>query len=201
MCRGSRTLVAACTGVVLTLLLSAPMALAHDGASPQSSLRQGFFHPLLGVDHLAAMIAVGLLSAVLLRGSIWRLPLAFVGALLLGGIAGFNGFELVGTEFWVMGSLVAMGAALLTRMRIGLRWALLAVAFFGFAHGNAHGLELPVAASAPGYAAGFMLASILCHVGGVALGLTVMRSRWSANLFRVGGALLAGEGALLLIGA
>jgi urease accessory protein len=177
------------------------VALAHEEASLQDSLKQGFFHPLFGADHLAAMVAVGLLSAVLLRGSIWRLPLAFVGALLLGGIVGFNSLELIGTELWIMGSLVAMGAALWTRMQIGLRWALFAVAFFGFAHGNAHGLELPVTASAPEYAAGFVLASILCHLAGVGLGFTVARSRWSANLLRVGGALLVGEGALLLISA
>ncbi len=118
------------------VLLPAQMASAHEDAPSPNSLEQGFLHPLLGIDHLAAMIAVGLLSAVLLGGAIWRLPLAFVAALLVGGIAGFNGLELVGTELWVMGSLVAMGAALMTRMTLRLGWALLAVAFFGFAHGN-----------------------------------------------------------------
>lgn len=195
-----RKITAACVGAVLMVLLAAPIALAHDGPpAPQSSLQQGFLHPILGVDHLAAMIAVGLLSAVLLRGAIWRLPLAFVGGLVLGGIAGFNGFELLGRELWVMGSLVAMGAVLITRTAIGLSWALVPVTFFGFAHGNAHGLELPVAASPTGFASGFVLASVLCHVGGIALGVMARRSRWSANILRVGGALLVGEGTLLLV--
>ena len=195
----TRTLTAASPAAVL-MVLSVPMASAHGGAAtPQSSLEQGFLHPLFGVDHFGAMVAVGLLSAVLLRGAIWRLPLVFVGALLVGGIAGFNGFELAGRELWVMGSLVAMGAVLLTRTSIGLPWAFLAVAFFGFAHGNAHGLDLPAAASPAGFASGFVLASGLCHAGGIALGVVAKRSRWSANILRVGGALLVGQGMLLLV--
>ena len=197
-----RTIAGSSAAALPLLLLPAQVALAHDGAAtPQSPLKQGFLHPLLGIDHLAAMIAVGLLSAVLLRGSIWRLPLAFVAALLLGGIAGFNGFELIGTELWIMGSLLAMGVALILRLSLDLRWTLLAVAFFGFAHGNAHGLELPAATSATGYAAGFVSASIMCHLSGIALGVLVKRSRWSGELLRVGGAVLVGEGLLLLLSA
>lgn len=196
---GTPPAVRAWFAAVLVMLLPAEAALAHEGESLPNSLRHGFLHPLLGMDHLAAMVAVGLLSAVALRGAIWRLPLAFVCALLVGGIAGFNGFELLGVELWVMGSLVALGVVLMTTRSIALGWALLAVALFGFAHGNAHGLELPVAVSATAFTLGFVAASILCHLTGVAIGVYAQRSRWSKSIVRTGGASLVGGGALLLL--
>jgi urease accessory protein len=191
----------ACSATLLMMLVPAPSALAHEGASLPNSLKHGFLHPLLGIDHLAAMVAVGLLSAVSLRGAIWRLPLAFVCALLVGGVAGFNGLELVSVELWIMGSLILMGVVLITTKSVGLRWALVAVSLFGFAHGNAHGLELPAGVSATAFTAGFTAASILCHLAGVSLGILAQRSRFSASMLRVGGAFLVGAGVLLLLNA
>lgn len=168
------------------VLLQAAPAHAHEGRLDlEASFQQGFLHPITGFDHLVAMVAVGLLSGVLGGRSLVTVPALFVAFLLVGGVFGFYAFELIGVELWIVGSLILLGVVLagITNPSQPLMYA--AIALFGFAHGNAHGLELPLASSALGYAAGFAIASVICHVSGIVLALAASRSPWGEAPIRV----------------
>jgi urease accessory protein len=185
--------------VALALLCAAP-AYAHDQKLDLSaSFHQGFLHPITGPDHLIAMIAVGLLSGVLGGRAVLTVPALFVTYLLIGGVFGFAGVELVGVELWILGSLVLLGVVLARAAAPRRTLTVAAVAFFGFAHGNAHGLELPLASSATGYAAGFVLASAVCHATGVLLALGATRTPWGQAPVRMMG--LATIGAAVFLGS
>lgn len=167
------------------VLLHVDPAHAHAGRlGLEASFQQGFLHPITGFDHLVAMIAVGLLSGVLGGRSLVTVPALFVAFLLVGGVFGFYAFELLGVELWIVGSLILLGIVLagVTKPSRPLMYA--AVALFGFAHGNAHGLELPLASSALGYAAGFATASALCHASGIVLALAASRTPWGRTPIR-----------------
>jgi urease accessory protein len=167
------------------VLLHVEPAHAHTGRLDLgASYQQGFLHPVTGFDHLVAMIAVGLLSGVLGGRALVTVPALFVAFLLVGGVFGFYGYELLGVELWIVGSLILLGIVLtgVTKPSRPLMYA--AVAVFGFAHGNAHGLELPLASSALGYAAGFATASVLCHASGIVLALAASRTPWGRTPIR-----------------
>jgi urease accessory protein len=175
-------------------------ALAHETRpAPDLGLREGFLHPVLGPDHLVTMIAVGLVSIVLGGVAIWRVPAVFVLALVVGGVAGYWDFELVAVELWIVGSLAIIGVVLLTRARPKLSWARVAAALFGFAHGNAHGLELPVAAGPVGFAVGFTLASLCCHMTGIGIGALVARTRHAEVMLSGIGCAVLGTSAFVWI--
>jgi urease accessory protein len=167
-------------------LLSAQPAYAHDGSlGVTASFEQGFLHPITGFDHLLAMLAVGLLSGVLGGRAVLTVPALFVTFLLVGGVCGFFTYELVGVELWILGSLLLLGVVLARGAKPGRSVTLVAIALFGFAHGNAHGLELPLASSALGYAAGFAIASCACHASGILLAYGASRTPWSGATIRV----------------
>jgi urease accessory protein len=191
-------------GVALTGLavaLAAPSAAsAHDqGLDLTASFGQGFLHPVTGPDHLVAMVAVGLLSGVLGGRAVLTIPALFVSYLLLGGVAGFLGLELVGAEWLILASLLGLGAVLAGGVRPDRRVVIGAVALFGFAHGNAHGLELPFAASPAGYAGGFVLASATCHLAGVLLAHVATRPRFAMAPVRALG--MATLGTAIVLGS
>lgn len=159
--------------------LNGESAYAHDsGLDLSASFEQGFLHPLTGVDHLIAMVAVGLLSGVLGGRAVVTVPALFVTFLLIGGVFGFFAIELVGVELWILGSLLLLGVVLARAARPSRPLMFAAIALFGFAHGNAHGLELPLASSAVGYAAGFAIASCVCHASGILVALGATRTPW-----------------------
>lgn len=187
-------------GAIALMLLNGEPAFAHDaGLDVSASFEQGFMHPITGVDHLMAMVAVGLLSGVLGGRAVVTVPALFVTFLLIGGVFGFFAFELVGVEFWILGSLLLLGVVLARTAKPSRPLTLVAVALFGFAHGNAHGLELPLAASAAGYAAGFAIASCVCHASGVLVALGASRTPWRRAPIRVLG--LATSGAAVYMSA
>jgi urease accessory protein len=161
------------------LLLHGESAYAHDASLDLSaSFGQGFRHPITGPDHLIAMVAVGLLSGVLGGRAVVTVPALFVTFLLVGGVFGFYAIELVGVEFWILGSLLLLGLVIAGTAKPSRPLMLLAIGLFGFAHGNAHGLELPLASSAIGYAAGFAIASCVCHASGILVALGATRTPW-----------------------
>lgn len=168
------------------LLLNGESAYAHDrGLGLTASFEQGFLHPITGVDHLIAMVAVGLLSGVLGGRAVVTVPALFVTFLLVGGVFGFFAFELVGVEMWILGSLILLGVVLTRTARPSRPLMLVAIALFGFAHGNAHGLELPLASSALGYASGFAIASCVCHASGILVALGASRTPWRRTTIRI----------------
>ena len=173
-------------GALALLLLNGESAYAHDGGlGLTASFEQGFLHPITGVDHLIAMIAVGLLSGVLGGRAVVTVPALFVTFLLVGGVFGFFAFELVGVEMWILGSLILLGVVLTRTAKPSRPLMLVAIALFGFAHGNAHGLELPLASSALGYATGFAIASCVCHASGILVALGASRTPWKRTPIRI----------------
>jgi urease accessory protein len=168
--------------------MAAP-ALAHTGVSTTHDLTHGLLHPLSGLDHMLAMIAVGLYAAHLGGRSLWLLPAAFVGAMLAGGLLGYSGGELPMVEPAIGLSVVAMGAAIALGVRLPPFAATPVVAAFAFAHGLAHGSEGEALASFASYAAGFVAATVVLHVVGIAVGLVLDRlgSQPAAVLKRAAG--------------
>ena len=179
--------------VALALVLSPVAAFAHEETGQAAGLLAGLSHPLSGLDHVLAMIAVGLWGAVLGPPAIWVLPVAFPMVMAFGGLMGLLGFPLPGVEIGIAVSAVVLGALVLAEVRPPLWLAALIVVFFAIFHGHAHGRELPQGTSALLYSLGFVVATGLLHAFGILLGVA---HRWAAGRRLVqlagGGVALAG---------
>lgn len=174
------------------VLITAP-ALAHPVHGVGSGLAAGLGHPFVGFDHLLAMVAVGLWAARRGGRALWLAPAAFVGAMTLGGLAGFAGAALPASEHLVAGSVLALGLLLALPRTAALAAGVSLIALFGAFHGFAHASELPVQASAWTYAAGFLIATAALHAAGVLAGLRI-----NARALRASGVPIALAGAWLL---
>lgn len=142
-------------------LLSSPLlAQAHPGHG-SGGLSSGFTHPLLGWDHLLVMLAVGLWAAQKFGAARWQIPAAFVGAMMVGGIAGTLGLHVPGVEFLIMLSVPVIGWILIERVKLNDASSAALAAFFAFFHGLAHGAEMPASASAVSFVIGFAVATVL----------------------------------------
>jgi len=151
------------------LALAAGPAAAHPGHDAAFSLVDGALHPFFGLDHLAAMIAVGLWSAVASERADWRWPLAFVAMMALGALLARTGLVIPLVEPMIAGSLVVLGLAVMALIRAPAAIGAVVVAFFALFHGAAHGAEAPAAAF-PAYLAGVLAATALLHAAGIAIG-------------------------------
>ncbi|MES2818542.1 MAG: HupE/UreJ family protein [Pseudomonadota bacterium] len=181
---------------LLTLALLFPaLAWAHPGHEA-SGLLAGIAHPLLGLDHLLAMLAVGLWAAQQQGRARLAMPLTFLACLLLGGLLGFAGLNLPGLESGIAASVLALGLLVALAARPPLGLALPLTALFALAHGLAHGLELPALTSPAGYALGFMAATAGLHGAGFVLVRSLPRA--TAPLVRLAGAGSAAAGLWLL---
>ena len=159
--------------ILLAALILMPLpALAHTGHGPGGFVSGGFMsgvlHPLTGTDHLLAMLAVGLWAASLGGRAVWSLPLAFVTALAVGGIAGVSGLQVPLVEPMILASVVVFGVASAIALRLPPVAALAGTATFAFAHGLAHGAEVSGAFAT--FATGFVLASLALHLAGLLIG-------------------------------
>lgn len=178
-------------------LLAAGQAAAHTGVGATASLAAGLGHPLLGLDHLLAMIAVGVWAGVKGGRAIWLVPGAFLAGMVLGGAAAVVGVALPLVELGIVGSVILLGLAIALDLRLATPLAMAAVALFGTFHGHAHGSEMPADGGGLLYAAGFMIATVGLHIVGIAIGVIASRDV-PPVLVRVGGAAVAALGVLLL---
>jgi len=185
--------------IVLVTVALAPDAQAHILPSDIHGLREGFQHPIGGLDHLLAMVAVGVWAAQMGGNARWRVPSAFVGVMTVGGVLGFGGSHLPGTEFFIALSSVVLGAAIALATRPGLPVAMGLVGAFALFHGYAHGREIPSAASGLAYGAGFILATGVLHAAGFVLAAGLSRMRRDVWV-RVAGGVMACIAAILLLG-
>ncbi|AOG06180.1 hupE / UreJ family protein [Bosea sp. RAC05] len=181
--------------VVIASALAGP-ALAHTGVGAVHGFGAGLLHPLFGVDHVLAMVAVGLWAG--LTGGRARLayPLAFVGMMVLSGLWGMSGAALPGVEIGIAVSVVVLGLAIALRATPPLAAGAAACAIFAIFHGHAHGAELPQGSSGLGYALGFVLATAALH--GAGLGLAGLLAARAPLLARVAGGGLALAGVAIL---
>lgn len=183
--------------ILLALLAIVPTAgFAHTGIGAHGSpFVSGMVHPILGIDHLLAMVAVGFFAAMIGGQARWVYPASFVAAMLAGGFLGFGGAELPIIEPAILASIVVLGAAIAFALRPPLPLTCGVIALFGMAHGYAHGLEGP-ALGGLGYAAGFVIATTGLHAAGLALGAGLSRP----SVARILGGLTAAAGAFLAAG-
>lgn len=182
------------------LLLLAPGAvLAHPGHGEAVGFGHGFAHPIGGLDHVLAMVAVGLLAALRGGPARWGLPVAFMAMMAAGAGLGVFGIGLPFAEAGIALSLVAFGLAIVFAARLPLPALIGLVGVFAVFHGYAHGAEMPETASGLAYGMGFLSATALLHAAGLGLGFLVSAERRRAAPAM--GAAVALSGLTLLAGA
>ena len=168
-------------------------AQAHDGTGLAGGFVAGFLHPVSGLDHLLAMVSVGLWGAFLGRPLIYILPMVFPGMMVVGAAVGMSGMTLPPVEVGIALSVVTLGVMILFAVRAPIAVACAIVGLFAVFHGYAHGAELPSAADPIGYSAGFVVSTGLLHLVGIALG--TLRATPAGTL-----ALRAAGGVIMVIG-
>ncbi|MEZ5508240.1 MAG: HupE/UreJ family protein [Gammaproteobacteria bacterium] len=183
----------------LALLASGP-ALAHTGHGDAHGVLTGLAHPFSGLDHILAMVAVGLWAAQMGRQALWLLPLVFPAVMALGGAAGMAGWALPGIEVGIALSSVVLGLMVLGKVQLPALAASLLVGVLAVFHGFAHGAELPASTSGLQYAAGFVIGTLVLHLIGAGVG-SVHRNKAMEVVLRGLGAGIAAGGALFLSAA
>ena len=156
--------------LALAALMLSSSASAHTETGVAGGLISGFLHPLFGLDHLVAMVAVGLWGAQLQRPAIWLLPITFPAVMAVGGLLGVAGIPLPGIEIGIALSALTLGMMVAISARPPLWIAAVLVGFFAIFHGHAHGAELPDAANPLAYGVGFIISTGLLHLSGILLG-------------------------------
>jgi urease accessory protein len=177
--------------LAIALAITAPgqPAFAHEQAGVGGGLVSGLLHPLTGMDHLIAMVAVGIWGAQLGAPAIWVLPITFPLVMALGGVMGVLHIPLPMPEVAIALSALVLGVAVALRLRLPFVAAAVVVAVFAVFHGHAHGAELPGSANPLAYGVGFVVATGLLHLCGITIGTL---TRWPA-----GARLLQGLGVLI----
>ena len=185
--------------LAITVILLLPLSVsAHTGVGSQNGFISGFGHPLGGLDHLLAMVAVGLWAAQLGGRSAWAVPVSFVALMMGAGILGLSGFYLPYIETGILVSILVLGAMIAGDVRLSALAGSCVVGLFAVFHGHAHGAEMPLAAGAVAYTCGFAAATLLLHLAGIGLGCG-LRKLAVARIQRLAGGLIAFSGICLAV--
>ncbi|MGR5298847.1 HupE/UreJ family protein [Vibrio mediterranei] len=181
------------------LVLISPLAMAHPGSIGSHDFESGVMHPITGIDHVSVMIAVGMLAALFGGQARWRIPLAFVGVMVIGALTGLAGMRVPGVEVAIAGSVVIMGLMLMSGANMSKKMATGLVMIFAAFHGLAHGAEMPFNAQAAHYFAGFVLATSTLHFAGVMIGEVALYFTTNRAFVKVTGVIMALLGGSLLL--
>ena len=149
------------------------VASAHPGVGDPVGLTYGFLHPLTGLDHVLAMVMVGMLAWQLGGRALWLVPGAFVALMAVGGMLGVTGIGVPFVEAGIALSVIVLGAVLALGIRPSVAVAMALVGLFAIFHGHAHGSEMPESAAGFAYGLGFMLATAALHTAGIGLGCLI----------------------------
>lgn len=190
----TRTLPALAAYLALTAFAPAQ---AHLLGASGAGLTEGIAHPFSGLDHLLAMIAVGFWAAQLGGRAVVALPIVFPLMMAAGAVSGGNGLPMPGVEAGVAASVVVLGALVAFGVHLPLLAGAGLVGLFALLHGHSYGTEMPMAASPAGYALGFLGATLVLHLTGIAAGQMVRRQAES-SFARVAGSGTAAAGLVLL---
>lgn len=184
-----------------TLVLLPVTASAHVGVGDAHGFVHGFSHPLSGIDHILAMLAVGLLAVQLGGRTLWLVPLTFVSAMALAGIVGTAGIKVPFVEIGIGMSVVVMGLAIASRLSLPTLVAMSLVGFFAIFHGHAHGTEMTESVSGLAYGVGFVCATALLHAIGVGTGLVIGKAShlYSRPIVQIAGGAMTISGIAILI--
>ena len=193
-----RHLLHSACGVVLLSVLTASPGFAHEQTGVGGGLVAGLLHPLTGLDHLVAMVAVGIWGAQLGGAAIWVLPIVFPLVMALGAVVGILKIGLPVPELVIALSALVLGLAVALRVRAPFVLAAAVVAVFAIFHGHAHGAELPSAANPLAYGCGFVVATGLLHAFGITIGAL---ARWPGGerVIQGVGAAIAALGGYFLV--
>jgi urease accessory protein len=196
MARVFKLISATATAIAITTTI----AQAHSGHGDAAGLLHGFAHPFSGLDHILAMIAVGIIASRLGGKALWLVPTTFVLVLALGGSLGSSGYHLPFAELGIAASVIGLGVMVALNASMPVAIAMGLVGFFAGFHGYAHGVEMPINSSGVVFAAGFMIATTLLHAIGILGGISVERLAANrsvrASQFTGGAMTLAGLGIL-----
>jgi urease accessory protein len=182
--------------ITLALIFSSTNLFAHPLHNEQSGFLNGFFHPLLGLDHILAMVAVGLWAMQTGGKAKWMIPLSFVSIMTLGGVLGMNNISLPFAEIGILISVVVLGVLILAGAKLPVLFSSILVGVFALCHGHSHGAEIPLAASAVTYSLGFALTTVILHLSGIGLGSLINRLS-TEKIVRFSGAMIALAGLIL----
>ena len=185
--------------MLCALILVPGTALAHIGVGETSGFASGFLHPILGMDHVLAMLAVGLWAAQLGGRMTWMAPCAFVAVMILGGVFGMTGGQVPFVEQGILASVLVLGVLIAAAIRPPVVLGVAVVGLFALFHGHAHGTEMPIVADGVAYSAGFALATVLLHAVGIGVGAGLTKLA-QARLARVAGGAIAAMGLYLALG-
>ena len=196
------TLLRALTLAIASTFLVPQLAFAHVGLGDTHDALHGFSHPLSGVDHILAMVSVGLLAANLGGRAIWAVPASFVAMMVIGGVLGMAGFNVPLTEVGIGVSVLVLGSIIALSVRLPVSIAMALAATFAIFHGFAHGAEMPENTSGLLFASGFVVSTILLHGIGIALGMGIARLSQAAShmTLKIGGSAVALVGVALITG-
>lgn len=183
----------------LLLLLACPTLAQAHGVHEGGGFLSGLGHPVLGLDHLLAMLAVGILSAQIGGRAVWAVPVAFLGVMLLGGLMGMQAIPLFTVESGIAISVVLLGVAIAFDRKLPLVLAMFGVGFFALFHGHAHGTEMPAVAMPLFYALGFVAGTAAIHAAGVGVGVASKRFAYGPQVLRIAGVGIAGLGLQFMI--
>ncbi len=188
-------------GAIAITLLIPTVANAHTGVSDPNGFLHGLGHPLGGLDHILAMVAVGLWAAQMGGKALWLVPGSFVLTMASSSVLGHFGLPLPGVEQGILASDFILGLLLLFAARFPLTFSASIVAILAIFHGYAHGAEMPETASGLTYGSGFIISTTALHLAGIGMGLGIDRvqPKLQSLLFRIGGgAVLIGAVAVLM---
>lgn len=188
--------------IVAAAALIPSIALAHSGVGSTAGFLHGFSHPLTGIDHMLAMIAVGIFAYQIGGRALWLVPLTFVLFMVVGGALGVAGINVPYVELGIALSVVLLGAAIALGIAAPLVIAMAVIGVFAIFHGHAHGAEMPVSTNALGYALGFVSSTALLHLAGIGMGMLIGRAgeQREPALIRVAGSLMTVAGLGVLTG-
>lgn len=186
-------------GILMGLFPS--VVYAHDGTPvPFGGFLSGLVHPVLGYDHLLAMLSVGILSAQIGGRAIWTVPATFVCVMAIGGALGLIDIGLTSSELGIAASLVLLGLIIAAERKLPILLAMVGVGFFAIFHGYAHGTEMPTTAEPVLYALGFLTGTALIHIAGVVIGDIARHYERGKMILRFGGGFISIIGVLFIAG-
>lgn len=184
--------------VIVSALLLPFAASAHLIGG--NGLASGVTHPLSGLDHLLAMVAVGIISTQIGGKAIWKLPVTFITFMLIGGTLAIVGIHLPGVQQVIALSVLALGVMIAVSKKMPIEWAIACVALFAVFHGHSHGEEMPLIAHPVIYAMGFVLSTAVLHITGVLIGHYAAKNRIAFTALRYAGAVMGLAGIGFLVG-
>jgi urease accessory protein len=189
------------SGLTFAAALMAPaVALAHPGHGDHTGFASGFLHPIGGLDHILAMVTVGILAYQVGGRALWLLPTTFLAVMAAGGLLGLAGVSFYYVEPGIAASVIVLGAIVALGLKLPVAATTALVALFAVFHGYAHGIEVPLTGSTAAYGAGFIAATALLHALGIAIGMLVGRlsERQGQLGYRLAGSAVAIAGLVIL---